>query len=156
MFPCKVGLVNDANFKQLFQGLQRLDKVRSPMPASKYAISQCLPLSLLLTDHESELCQGRNTSLIWTRSVCSTVAKTLGLFQEWTHCIELISVGYSFKGGFEGEKTSFWFFLVLTQILKPGWNGLWKVHSYRFPPNCNGSPVFFWEEGNNLSCRLDW
>lgn len=47
MFPCKVGLVNDTNIKQLFQGIQRLDKVLSPMPSSKYAISQCLPLSLL-------------------------------------------------------------------------------------------------------------
>lgn len=135
MFPREVGLVNDTDIKQFLWGLQRLDNVLSTMPASKYVVSQSLPLSLLLIDHEKDPYQGRNILHSSERRLLhgSQSIRTFPRINTLPGGAIGLSVGHSFKGGFEDEKSSsnFW---ILTQILGACWKILLKFHFYRLSP----------------------
>lgn len=83
----------------------------STMPASKYVVSQSLPLSLLLIDHEKDPYQGRNILHSSERRLLhgSQSIRTFPRINTLPGGAIGLSVGHSFKGGFEDEKSSFQF-----------------------------------------------
>lgn len=148
MSLCQMEFVNNPHIKQLFWGLQRLDEVLSIMPASKYVISQCLPLSPFLQPTTVNLTKAEKHHTHRNQD-CDRIAKTRGIFQESKHCLEVWLD--SLSGTFLNEdlkmrrtQCNFWF---LTQILGPDWSLLWKFHFYRLSPNSDGfTSLFYFSE----------